>query len=256
LGLLGSIIGGVTSIIGGNAQKKAAKKAAAAQVEAARLGIEEQRRQFDATRADFAPYLGAGTTALGDISDILGLNGADAQTASLGMIENSPIFSALTKSGEDAILQNASATGGVRGGNTQGVLARFRPELLDSLVQRQLSSLGGLANMGMGSAGQVGQFGANASTNIANLIGQQGQARAGSALVRGGVNAMNWQNAGDALSGALESIFSGGLPSIGGRSGGSPVIAMGGGASSYVQPSGAEVNFLNSLGINPSSILF
>jgi len=74
MGLFGSIIGAATSIIGGNAQKKAANKAADAQVKAAQLAIDEQRRQFDTTQNNFAPYLGAGTSALGQISSLLGIS--------------------------------------------------------------------------------------------------------------------------------------------------------------------------------------
>lgn len=251
MGLFGSILGGVASIIGGNSQKKAANKAADAQVRAAQLAIDEQRRQFDTTQQNFAPYLGAGTGALDQINALLGIStpsvsntdwgsyvqgnpdalanwnslkpqqraqfgndisqfgeyhyGADGsrrdlgsytttsggQVDQLGAIESlkaSPLYASLYRNGENAVLSNASATGGLRGGNTQNSLANFGADTLSTVIQNQLANLGGIANMGMGSAGQLGQFGANMAGQVGNALTQQGQARAGAALTVGGIN--------------------------------------------------------------------
>lgn len=272
MGLLGSVIGSVTSIIGGNAQKKAASKAAQAQLQAAEKAISEQRRQFDITQDNFAPYLGAGTSALGQIGALLGIStpattdweayvrgnpdalanwnavrgtkndtfggdiaafgkyhydkdgarrdlspytsggsdGIAAQQGAIDALKASPLYTSLIRNGEDALLANASATGGLRGGNTQGVLANFRADTLAQVIQQQLANLGGIANMGMGSAGQLGQFGANMATQVGNNLNQQGAARAGAAIARGGITANQWQAAGDGLESVLSSIFGGG----------------------------------------------
>ena len=80
------------------------------------------------------PWRKAGKLGLSGQLDILGLNGADAQQASIDALEKSPQFTALVKNGEEAMLQNASATGGLRGGNTQAALAQFRPQMLSQLI--------------------------------------------------------------------------------------------------------------------------
>lgn len=214
MGLFGSIIGSVASIIGGNAQKKAAKKAADAQVNAAQMAIDEQRRQFDTTQQNFAPYLSSGTDALGGITELLGLGGVDAQSSAINGLQSSPAFSSIIQNGENAILQNASATGGLRGGNTIDALSRFRGDTLSSLINSQLSNLGGLANMGMGSAGQLGQFGANAANQIGASLSDQGSARANSYLARGRITANQWQAGADGLESLISSIF--GMPGGGG----------------------------------------
>jgi len=210
MGLFGSILGSAASIIGGSSKKKAAKKAAEAQVQAAQMAIDEQRRQFDTTQQNFAPYMGAGTEALGGISDLLGLSGGDAQQSAISGLQSSPAFSSIVGAGENAILQNASATGGLRGGNTIDALSRFRGDTLTNLINSQLGNLGGLANMGMGSAGQLGQFGANAASQIGSNLNQQGAARAGSYLARGNITANQWQAGADGLESIFKSIFSGG----------------------------------------------
>jgi hypothetical protein len=119
----------------------------------------------------------------------------------------------LVGAGEEAMLQSAAATGGLRGGNTQAALAQFRPQVLSSLINQQYSRLGGLATMGQNSAVGVGNAGQVAAANIGNLYGQQGAAAAGSALASGQAfgNVMGsiGQYAGGVASGAFSNPFSG-----------------------------------------------
>lgn len=178
-----ALLGG--SLLSGVAQAGAAKKAAGAQTAAAQAGIEEQRRQFDAVQKLLAPFVGAGTGALAQQSALIGLGGAEAQTAALRALEQGPEFAALTRQGEEAILQNAAATGGLRGGNVQAALAQFRPQILSGLIEQQYSRLGGLATAGQNAAAGVGTAGMQTGQNIAQLLAQQGAARAGSALAGG-----------------------------------------------------------------------
>lgn len=114
--------------------------------------------------------------------DLLGLNGADAQGRAISGIENSPYFSGLVKQGENAILQNASATGGLRGGNTQGALAQFRPQMLAAAIADQYQRLGGLTSLGQNAAAGVGNAGQNAANANSALLGQVGAAQAGGIL--------------------------------------------------------------------------
>ena len=116
-----------------------------------------------------------------------GLNGGDAQSAAIEAIKNSPQFQALNQQGQEAILANASATGGLRGGNTQAALAQFSPALLSQLISDQYSRLGGLTTLGQNSAAGVGSAGMQTGGAIANLLQQQGAAQAGGVLAQGAV---------------------------------------------------------------------
>jgi hypothetical protein len=186
-GILGSPQKVLGDITGANAAADAASQASALQAGLSREGIAEQRRQFDALQSLLAPFVKTGTSALGGQADILGLNGADAQMSSISAIQNSPQFSTLLKSGENAILQNASATGGLRGGNTQSALMEYSPTLLSKLIEQQYSRLGGLTSIGQNSAAQTGNAGMQTGVNIANLLGQQGAAQAGGIMAQGGL---------------------------------------------------------------------
>jgi hypothetical protein len=135
-----------------------------------------------------APWLTAGTAALGQQGDILGLNGADKSAAALAALKDSPIYASLIRSGDEGVLQNASATGGLRGGNLQRGLADFHADTFAQLIQRQLENLSGVSGAGLTAGADLGQLGANKSNALAGLFGQQGAAQAGSTLAQSGIN--------------------------------------------------------------------
>lgn len=187
-GIAGSFFGGpvggtIGSALGGAFEgQDRAETAAGIQAGAAESGISEQRRQFDEITKLLQPYQKAGVGAIGQQQALLGLAGAPAQQQAIAALEQSPAFQSLTQQGENAILQQASATGGLRGGNVQAALAQFRPKLLSELISRQYEQLGGLTNVGQASAARQAAFGQATGANIANLLTQQGQAQAGGEL--------------------------------------------------------------------------
>lgn len=185
------------------------KKEAAAANNAAQLQSQAADRAMDATQeaqkqqqqildpyvqaglpaiSSLTPFYQAGTGALGGLSqysnagaqglqgqqNIIGLGGAQAQQAEYQNMQNSPAFQEMQRAGQNAMLQNASATGGLRGGNTQAALAQFSPQLLNDLIEQQYSRYGGLAAQG----GNVGQFLAGSAQNAGQNVAQLGQASA------------------------------------------------------------------------------
>jgi len=177
----GMIVAG-SQLVGSSMQASAAGDAAAAQGAASQAGIEEQRRQFDEMRKLLQPYTEAGIPALEQQQTLLGLRGPEAEQAAIARLTGGETFKALAAQGENALLQQASATGGLRGGNLQGALGQFRPQLLSNLIEQQYGRLGGMTSLGQASAAGVGAAGMQTGTNIANLLGQQGSAEAGGIL--------------------------------------------------------------------------
>lgn len=175
------VVGG-SQLVGSYMQADAASEAAGIQAGAAGAGIAEQRRQFDALQKLLKPYTEAGVPALEAQQAFLGLAGPKAEQAAIERIRGGETFQTLAQQGEEALLQRASATGGLRGGNIQGALAQFRPELLSSLIEQQYGRLGGLVKTGQASAAGVGEAGMETGTNVSNLLAQQGAARAGGTL--------------------------------------------------------------------------
>lgn len=202
----GAVIGGVMS---SNAQKGAADTAANAQTQSAQMGIDEQKRQFDALQALLKPYSDAGVGSLTAQQNLLGLNGNDAQASAVAGIQNGAQFKGLQQVGENSILQNASATGGLRGGNTQGALAQFSPQLLNSLIQQQYSNLGGITALGQNAAAGQGNAGMQSANAITQLLSQQGAAQAGNALAAGKADSQLYSGIGNSV-GTLAGLYGSG----------------------------------------------
>jgi hypothetical protein len=171
----------VSSIIGGIAGNKASDTQAAA----AQAGIDEEKARYEDMKKMLEPYTTAGASAVSAQGDLAGINGADAQKAAIAALSGGPEMEAMAQQGENAMLQNASATGGLRGGNLQGALAQFRPQLLSQLINQQYSRLGNLSQLGQASAAGVGAGSLQTGAGIAALLGQQGAAVAGGQLATG-----------------------------------------------------------------------
>lgn len=182
-GIATAVIGG--AVIGGIASSGAAGKAADAQTDAAEMSTEEQRRQFDKVQELMKPYVDAGNSALTGQTDLLGLNGADKQASAIQGLKMSPEYEALLQQGEESLLQNASATGGLRGGNTQAALSQFRPQLLAQLIESRFGKLGSITGLGQASAAGTAAAAQNTGNNISQLLTQAGQAKAGNYLAQG-----------------------------------------------------------------------
>lgn len=185
----GLVVAAGSSLVGGQMQARSARQAAQIQAGTAQSGIDEQRAQFERVQQLLSPYTQAGVGSLQGQQALLGLLGPEAERQAIAGIEGSPTFGALARQGEEAILQRASATGGLRGGNVQAALAQFRPAMLQTLIEKQYANLAGLTTLGQKSAAGLGGAGTEMGVNVANLYSQQGQAEAGGQLASGRTNA-------------------------------------------------------------------
>jgi hypothetical protein len=191
----GSGLGGFWGdITGANASKRAAKeqrRAAALAAQVQRETLAQQMEMFNRQQEMISPFVDMSEGAMGQMGVLTGTQGADAQQQAISSLENSPLFQSQVQQGENALLQNAAATGGLRGGNTQGALAQFRPGMLQNEINQQFNRLGGIAQLGMGPLSQAsagfgqmanaqGQFG----TNMSNLYNQMGQQQASNELAQ------------------------------------------------------------------------
>jgi hypothetical protein len=181
-------LGGMLSLMGIGGQ--AANNLTVQTVPGARRGQAPTFKVGDktfATKQEADAYAKANST--GAITD------QQAQQAEIDKITGGAQFGELTRQGEYAIQANASATGGLRGGNTQAALGQYRPALLQSLIDRQLQQYGGLAQSGQNAAANTGTAAQNAGAQVNQALGDRGAAQAGAALAGGAA----WQNAGAGL---------------------------------------------------------
>ena len=169
--IIGGVIAGAGALGGAALSAGASRSAANQSAQATQLSIAEQRAAREQLVQLLQPWTMGGESALARQMSLLGIgaNGAGQQRRAIAQFEQSPMFQGLVRQGEDAILQNASATGGLRGGNVQGALAQFRPALLNQQLQQQFQNLSGISALGQASAAGVGAGVQGAANNIGNL---------------------------------------------------------------------------------------
>ena len=171
----------------------AEKKAAEAQERGITAGIEEQRRQFDITQEQFAPFVERGGLAGERQAEFLGLRGSEAEQTAIAGFTESPGQAFLRERGERALLRNQAAIGGLGGGNVRTALQEQGIGFAQQFLGERLDRLAGVARGGLSAVGQQAGFGGQISANIANLLGARGQAQAGGILgrasgIRGGLS--------------------------------------------------------------------
>lgn len=187
--------------IGGFQPYQAAGRTAFEQ-QMALLGLAPETQEQGGGGGGGGGFFGGGIPGIGNIFSspsgqsikfVGGESGRAAQQAAINQIEQNPLFQSQIRQGEEALLQRASATGGLRGGNIQAALAQFRPQMLQQAIEQQYGRLGGIAGTGLGVTEQLYRGGQASATgqasaagtlgsNVANLLGQQGAAQAGGQL--------------------------------------------------------------------------
>ena len=189
-----AVIGGIGASQSARAQRSAARRATEAQEAGAAASLEEQRRQFDVVQQLFQPYVQAGTDTLSQQLRLIGGAGPEAQQQEIQALQAGPEYQALVRSGEEAILSQAAATGGLRGGNVQRALSQYRPQVLSNLINQQYQRLGGISQLGQASAARQAAQGSAISGGIAQTQADLGAALAQGQLAQGQATANMWGN--------------------------------------------------------------
>jgi hypothetical protein len=139
VGAAASAAGGVASSVIGS---HAAKTAAQIQENAAQAGIDETKREFDVSQGNLAPWLTAGTTALGQLTSGTAPGGSlvtpfgetyqtptpfsfGAFTAPTLDNTNDPGYAFRLQQGQQALQRGAAAGGGAFSGGTLAALTRY-----------------------------------------------------------------------------------------------------------------------------------
>lgn len=200
LGGLDGIENTIGDITGANAAEAAAR-AGDIQAQAALAGIDEQQRQFDLFREGLQPFVDQGLMGLQQYGDIPGRMGALTQQAGtpggldqrLSEIMGTGAFQGLVDQRMQAANNQLSQAGLTRSGAAARAAAQIPTDVAlgieNMLYGRQAGGLGmeadvfgNIANLGQASAAGTGAAGLQTGANIANLLGQQGQAQANATL--------------------------------------------------------------------------
>jgi hypothetical protein len=116
--------------------------------------INQQRQEnFNQVRSEnldaLNPYQTAGTSALSQYQDLLGLNGSEAQSAAYQTLNESPGQTFLRERQEKALLRNQAAIGGLGGGNVRTALQEQAMGFAQQDIENQYSRLSTLISSGL-----------------------------------------------------------------------------------------------------------
>jgi hypothetical protein len=121
--------------------------------------------------------------------------GMEQQRQAIQQIEQGPLFQELARQGEAALLANASATGRRGAEDTQSALARYRPQLLNQLIDQTYARLGGLTNVGQTAAQNLLNVGQASAAGVGAGALQSGNAMANLMVGQAGAQAAGIQGA-------------------------------------------------------------
>lgn len=195
----GSVIGAGASIISGN-------KAAKAQTQASNAQIAEERRQYDTTRADYAPWRTAGASAIGMLGNAYGLNGQPPDNSAFF---TSPGYAFRQQQGLQAVDRGAAARGLLHSGAAVKAEQRFGEGLAAQEYDSWWNRLAGIAGVGQAATAGTAQAGQSATSGIASALQNAGNARASS-----------YANTGSAVNSGINNVLSAYLYNQGGGFGG------------------------------------
>ncbi|ESQ78656.1 hypothetical protein ABENE_23050 [Asticcacaulis benevestitus DSM 16100 = ATCC BAA-896] len=176
----GAIIG--SAVIGGVATTSAANRAAKTQTNAANQANQTLKDQQAQTRSDLSPWTTSGKDALTMQNRLMGLGtNADSTSAQRGL-EQTPGYQFTLSQGLKAV-GNANATR-LGGGLAKGA-ANFATQLSNNTYGDQVSRYADLSKTGESAAAQVGAFGAQTASGVANNLTGAGNSQASAAIAGG-----------------------------------------------------------------------
>ena len=190
------VIGGGASLIGASKQAGAAEDAAGLSYAATLASIKEQRRQYEQTREDFAPYRETGTNALAEYAKLYGVGqegliSPEEMEEARQRFKTTPGYEFRFDEGVRALDRSAAARGKLRGGGYARELTRYGQGVASDEFGSYADRLAGIAGMGQGATQSTATLGQQTAGNISNALmtgaGQQGNAlmQAGTARASG-----------------------------------------------------------------------
>ena len=192
-GMIGGALGGLLDT---SQQADSVQSASNAQQAATNAAIAEQRRQYDLTRGDYAPYREAGTKALGQLQGEMGSMPTSQE------VMNSPGYQFGLQQGQQAIDRKTAAAGGRVSGAALKSAAEYGTNYATTGYnaeyqrrQDRLNRLASLAGIGQSATNSSSAAGSNMANNVSGSLSSQGDATGAARIAQGNI----WANNGNQL---------------------------------------------------------
>ena len=225
MGWMAAAVAG-SAILGSMSSSDASDRASEASRAASAAAIAEQRRQYDTSRADYAPYLAAGTDAVNQLAADLRPGGRFASTTPFDFKydQNTDPGTAFRLSeGVKALDRSAASRGGLLSGATLRGIQRYGQDLGSQEFQNAFNRYTTGFNANTGERNQLYNRYAGVAGTGQNAVGSvtaQGASTAGNIGNAYMTGAANTGNAALAAAGQRTSAFSGAANALGRMYGG------------------------------------
>lgn len=170
MGFLSSITGGLSDALFGTGD------AIDAQREAAQVNQEYLDKSLDYQKEVQQPVLDLRNQALPQLYGFYDPTNSQGQQQFIDQAQSSPFYKSMINQGEEAVARNAAATGNLRSGSANLALAQNSQNVLQNLVNQNLSGLSSFAQTPINTSGISNTY-QNMGTNAGNSLIQQAQTR-------------------------------------------------------------------------------
>lgn len=234
--VISAAVGAIGAHMAANSQAKAADSAAQLSHQDQQASLAEQKRQFDLSQKNLAPWLQAGTQGVNTLSSLLSKPGEGLLTpwteqfhAPTGAeAAATPGYQFAQEQGQNAIQNSAAAHGGLLSTGTMKTLDQYSQGLADSTYadtynrslqeyqQRynifqgnqtnEFNRLAGISGVGQQAATTLGTLGQQDANNVTN-INSTGAAQQGGAIMAGGAaRASGYAGIANAITGGISNV--------------------------------------------------
>lgn len=217
-GIAAAGIGAGASLIGSKKQASAENNASTTEAQEAQNALNFQEQQYNTEQSQLAPYLKAGTTALGQ------LNGGSLPSfqAPTGATEqNDPGYQFRLTQGQQALENSAAAKGGLLSGNTGEALQQYGQNYASNEYQNvynramnnyntnvigPYNRLAGLAGIGQQAQATGAAQGQQAASNLGSIDINLGQQLGNNDQNAAAATASGYTGAANSLNGGVNNI--------------------------------------------------
>lgn len=172
------------SLLGNSSNNRATESAVNAQNQGTMAGLAMQQQQYDLARKDNEPFIQSAQDSNKILRGFLGLDGEEAQQQAFSNYQQSPHVNFLQEQGNQNIIRNASATGGLGGGNVLKSLQSYGTSVAESSLGDHLNRLAAAQGSGQTAASQMGLMGQQYASSVAGANSQMGQNTASGIMSR------------------------------------------------------------------------
>ena len=200
-----------TSLVGGAAQSRAAKKAARAQQQSADQSLQLQREMFNRQTELAEPFRQGGITSQNEMMRMLGLGG-DPNSEGYGAVgrqftaadmEMDPGYQFRLSEGLKSLDRTAAARGGMISGNALKAAGRYGQEFASGEFTNAFNRMRLLQADRLGALGTMYGAGQTATQQLSNQAGQFGVNAGNSMMDAGRARASGYIGSANAFSNAL-----------------------------------------------------